>query len=415
MKKIAELIRLFNLPMLFLVIQFSSYGQLVNNPKNETNTDKGNIVVGANQTDKYLKLLKDKNVAIVCNNTSVIFKEGQSAKNYTHLVDSLLALGVNISKVFAPEHGLRGNQDAGEKIIDSRDSKTNLPVISLYGTNYKPLPEQMEGLDLILFDIQDVGARFYTYLSTMHYIMEACAEKDIPVIVLDRPNPNGHYVDGPVVAKGFKSPISSHAVHPVPIVYGMTIGEYAKMINGEKWLKNGFQSDLTVIPLENYTHDSFYSIPLRPSPNLPNDKSINLYPSLCLFEGTDVNSGRGTEKQFQVFGSPFLPSDSYDYTFTPQPNFGSKNPKHIGEVCYGLDLSENENLDYLNLSWLIKAYNSTTNKDSFFRQKHFDRLAGSEILREQIIAGMTFQEIRDTWKSDLSTFMGIRKKYLIYP
>ena len=415
MKKITELIRLFNLPMLLLIFQFSSYGQFVNYYKNKTNIDRENIVVGANQTHKYLKLLKDKNVAIVCNNTSVIFKEGQGAENQTHLVDSLLNLGINISKVFAPEHGLRGNQDAGEKIIDSRDSKTNLPVISLYGFNYKPLPEQIQGLDLILFDIQDVGARFYTYLSTMHYIMESCAEKGIPVIVLDRPNPNGHYVDGPVVAKEFKSPISSHAVHPVPIVYGMTIGEYAKMINGEKWLKNGIQSDLTVIPLENYTHDSTYSIPLRPSPNLPNDKSINLYPSLCLFEGTDVNSGRGTEKQFQVFGSPFLLSDSYDYTYIPKPNFGSKNPKHMGTKCYGLDLSENQRLDSLNLSWLIEAYNSTTNKDSFFRQKHFDRLAGSEILRKQIIDGMTFPEIRDTWKSELSTFMEIRKKYLIYP
>ena len=404
---------LFNFFVCFLLFSLLSCKQTSRKIEKEKTAEERYISVGANQTENYLKLLKDKNVAIVGNNTSVIFKGRRDGKSNTHLVDSLLSLGIKITKVFAPEHGFRGDAPAGEKIIDSRDDKTNLPVISLYGTNYKPSPEQMEGIDVMIFDIQDVGARFYTYLSTMHYAMEASAEKGIPIIVLDRPNPLGEYVDGPVLEKGHESFVG---LHPVPVVYGMTIGEYAKMINGEKWLKNGVQSDLTVIPLENYTHDSIYSIPLRPSPNLPNDKSINLYPSLCFFEGTDVNSGRGTEKQFQVFGSPYLPSDSYDYTFTPKPNFGSKNPKHMGEVCYGSNLSDNKNLDSLNLSWLIEAYNSTTKKDSFFnRQEHFDRLAGSEKLREQIIAGKTFEEIKDTWKSDLSSFMEVRKKYLIYP
>jgi len=371
------------------------------------------IVVGANRTDKYLHLLKDKNVAIVGNNTSVIFNKEKNNQGFVHLADSLLALNIKITKVFAPEHGFRGDADAGEKIIDSKDAKTGLSVISLFGENYKPSAENMEDIDVVIFDIQDVGARFYTYLSTLHYTMEACAENGIPVIVLDRPNPIGHYVDGPLAKKGYESFVS---LHPVPIVYGMTIGEYAKMINGEKWLKNDAQAELTVIPLENYTHLSTYSLPLRPSPNIPNDQSINLYPSLCLFEGTNINSGRGTEKQFQVFGSPFLPSTSYDYTFVPEPNFGSKNPKHLGETCYGLDLSAHKRLDSLDFSWLIDAYNSTDNQEDFFnRYQHFDRLAGSKDLREHIIAGKSFNEIKETWKEDLTAFKKVRDKYLIYP
>ena len=416
MKNIVKITVLFTLFITFMLLSILGCGQSPKKIEKETHLEEETIVVGASQTEGYLKLLKDKEVSVIGNNTSVIFKGGQGSDSYTHLVDSLLSLGINISKVFAPEHGFRGDADAGEKITDSKDSKTNLSVISLYGTNYKPLPEQMKGIDVMVFDIQDVGARFYTYLSTMHYAMEACAENGIPIIVLDRPNPNGHYVDGPIVAKGFKSPISSHAVHPVPIVYGMTIGEYAKMINGEKWLKNDLQADLTVIPLENYTHRSTYSLPLRPSPNIPNDQSINLYPSLCLFEGTNINSGRGTEKQFQVFGSPFLPDTSYDYTFVPKSNFGAKNPKHLGKTCYGLDLSTHKRLDNLDFSWLIDAYNSTENQEDFFnRYEHFDRLAGSKDLREQIIAGKTFNEIKETWKEDLTTFMKVRAKYLMYP
>lgn len=413
MKITIKLTGFLTLFILFLMLSIASCGQSTKKIEKETPVDKEKIVVAANQTEKYLKFLKDKNVAVVGNNTTVIFKNGQGADSYVHLVDSLLSLDIKISKVFAPEHGFRGDADAGEEIKDSRDSKTNLPVVSLYGNNYKPSSEQMDGVDVMVFDIQDVGARFYTYLSTMHYVMEACAENGIPVIVLDRPNPNGHYIDGPMLEKGNESFVGLHAV---PIVYGMTIGEYAKMINGEKWLKNGVQCDLTVIPLENYTHNSTYSLPLRPSPNLPNDKSINLYPSLCLFEGTDVNSGRGTEKQFQIFGSPFLPSTSYDYTFVPKSNFGAKTPKHLGETCYGLDLSKSASLDSLNFSWLIDAYNLTTKKEDFFnRYKQFDRLAGSKKLREQIISGKTFEEIKETWQTDLSPFKEIRKKYLMYP
>lgn len=402
--------KLFNL---ILLLSIMGCGQSSEENEKKALGDKKNIVVGANQTERYLKLLNEKNVAVVGNNTTVIFKNGQGTDSYVHLVDSLLSRKIKISKVFAPEHGFRGDADAGEEVKDSKDSKTNLPVVSLYGSNYKPSSEQLEAIDVVVFDIQDVGARFYTYISTMHYVMEACAESGIPIIVFDRPNPNGHYIDGPIVEKGFETFVG---MHPVPIVYGMTIGEYAKMINGEKWLKNGIQCDLTVIPLENYTHNSTYSLPLRPSPNLPNDKSINLYPSLCLFEGTDINSGRGTDKQFQIFGSPFLPSTTYDYSFVPQSNFGAKNPKYLGQTCHGLNLSKTENLDSLNLLWIIEAYNSTTKKEDFFNlPEHFDRLAGSEKLREQIISSKTLEEIKETWKTDLSAFKKIRKKYLLYP
>jgi uncharacterized protein YbbC (DUF1343 family) len=379
--------------------------------------EKEGIVVGANQTDKYLTLLKGKNVAIVANNTSVIFKNDNN-QSYQHLIDSLLLHKIKISKIFSPEHGLRGVIDAGEEIQNGIDEKTGLPVVSLYGDNNnhgngnKPSNEQLKDIDLILFDIQDVGVRFYTYLSTLHYIMEASAENGIPVIVLDRPNPNGNYVDGPMLQNEFKSFVG---LHPVPIVYGMTIGEYAKMINGEKWLNDGIQCDLTVIPLKNYTHNSTYSIPLRPSPNLPNDKSINLYASLCLFEGTNVSCGRGTEKQFQIFGSPDLPSDTYHFTFTPQPNFGSKNPKNIGKECYGLDLTKTENLSSINFTWLIDAYNATSEKDKFFREKSFNILAGTDKLKEQIEQGLDFKTIKASWEKDLTAFKITREKYLIYP
>jgi len=364
------------------------------------------IVVAANQTEKYIDLLKDKNIAIVANNTSVIFKNS----SYQHLVDSLLSLKINITKIFAPEHGFRGTADAGDIINDTNDSETNLPVISLYGKNRKPSPSHLENIDIVVFDMQDVGVRFYTYLSTLHYTMEACAENGIRVIVLDRPNPNGHYIDGPVLEEECKSFVG---MHPVPIIYGMTIGEYAKMINGEKWLKDGIQCDLTVIPLNNYTYTSTYSLPLRPSPNLPNDKSINLYASICLFEGTNVSCGRGTEMQFQIFGSPFLPGDTYTYTFTPQPNFGDKTPKHLNEECFGLDLSKTENLSSLNFSWLLDAYNSTSEKDKFFN-KFFYKLAGTHDLKEQIEKGLTVEEIKATWQKDLVAFKKIRAKYLLY-
>lgn len=380
--------------------------------------EKEGIVVGANQTDKYLGLLKNKNIAFVGNNTSVIFKN-DTIQPYRHIVDSLMSLNISIKKIFTPEHGLRGTADAGEVITNGVDQETGIPIVSLYGDNnndssnkFKPSKEQLLGIELVLFDIQDVGVRFYTYLSTMHYIMEACAENGIPVVVLDRPNPNGNYVDGPIVQDEFKSFVG---LHPVPILYGMTIGEYAKMINGEKWLQGGVQCDLTVIPLKNYTHDSTYSLPIRPSPNLPNDKSINLYASLCLFEGTNVSCGRGTEIQFQIFGSPYLPSQTYPYTFTPQPNFGSKNPKYMNEECHGLDLSKTENLKSLNFNWLIDAYHATAKKNEFFRDKSFNILAGTDELKNQIEQGFNFETIKASWEKDLSSFKTIREKYLIYP
>ena len=270
----------------------------------------------------YLSLIKQKNVGIVGNHTSVVKNENNG---FTHLVDTLISLNIDVKKVFAPEHGFRGKADAGEKIADGKDPITGLPSISLYGKNRKPTPEQLKDLDIVIFDIQDVGARFYTYISTLHYVMEACAEANVPLIVIDRPNPNAHYIDGPIREGKLRSFV---AMHPVPIVYGMTIGEYAKMINGEKWLNKGVQCDLTVMPLKNYTHQTKYSLPIKPSPNLPNDQSINLYPSLCFFERTDVSASRGTEMQFQIFGSPNLPKDKFSFTFTPQPNEGAKNPKH---------------------------------------------------------------------------------------
>ncbi|MGA9270878.1 MAG: DUF1343 domain-containing protein [Lutimonas sp.] len=363
---------------------------------------------GAFGTSQYLELLSNKRIAIVANQTSVIRRA--SGKEYTHLVDSLMSLGVDIAKVFAPEHGFRGQLDAGEKVEDQKDPKTGLPIISLYGKNKKPSGEQLAGIDLVVFDIQDVGVRFYTYISTLHYIMEACAENDIPLIVLDRPNPNGHYVDGPVLDPDFKSFVG---MHPVPVVYGMTIGEYARMINGEKWLKNGLQCALTVIELNGYDHKTPYRLPIKPSPNLPNEKSINLYPSLCFFEGTTISCGRGTEQQFQIFGSPELPKAVFEYTFTPEPNFGSKYPKHQGKECFGRNLQNTDRLSALNLEWLIEAYQNHKDKDSFFND-FFVKLAGTPALRENIENGLSPDSIRDLWQKDLEGFMPVRKKYLLY-
>ena len=292
------------------------------------------IVVGANQLNLYLPLLKEKNVGVVANQTSVIFKNN-SSEAHTHLVDSLLSLGVSIKKVFAPEHGYRGKADAGEYVKDGVDIKTGLPIVSLYGSNRKPDPEALKDLDVVIFDVQDVGVRFYTFTSTLHYVMETCAALNIPVLVLDRPNPNSHYIDGPILELEHKSFVG---MHPVPVTHGMTIGEYAKMINGEGWLKAGVQCSLRIIPVDNYHHKKNYNLPIKPSPNLPNGKAINLYPSLCFFEGTNVSSGRGTETQFQVFGSPFLNPEKFSYHFTPKPNKGAKNPKHKSIKCYGRDL-----------------------------------------------------------------------------
>ncbi|MEZ4802192.1 MAG: DUF1343 domain-containing protein [Gelidibacter sp.] len=411
-----DLMMFKNTVLLFVLIVIScgsgtkSYEQNEKPEESKPNTEVLNpqtIIVGANQIELYMPLLKGKKVGVVANQTSVIFKK---SNHFTHLVDTLVSLHLDIKRVFAPEHGFRGTADAGELIKDGKDPKTGLPIISLYGDNKKPKPEQLHSIDVMVFDIQDVGARFYTYISTLHYVMEACAEANIPLLVLDRPNPNGQYVDGPVLEKEYKSFVG---MHPVPIVHGMTIGEYAKMINGEKWLKNGEQCQLTVIPVRNYIHQTAYSLPIKPSPNLPNDTAINLYPSLCLFEGTNVSVGRGTNKQFQVFGSPSLDKNYYNFSFTPQPNEGAKSPPLQGKVCYGKDLSTTKPLNILDLKWLIEAYNHTADKQSYFND-FFSKLAGTKKLRQQIEEGLTEDEIKATWQKDLGAFKSIRKKYLIY-
>lgn len=369
------------------------------------------IIVGANITSLYIPFLENKKVAIVGNQTSVIFKDSITNQNYVHLVDSLLSRNIKIKKVFAPEHGFRGKADAGEFVANGKDVKTGLPVISLYGKDKKPSKEALSDIDIVVFDIQDVGARFYTYISTLHYVMQACAENNIPVLILDRPNPNAHYIDGPVLEPEHSSFVG---VHPIPLVHAMTIAEYAKMINGEGWLGENLSCEIHIVPVKNYTHTAPYSLPIRPSPNLPNDISINLYPSLGFFEGTTINAGRGTEMQFQIFGSPDLDVEKYDYAYTPKPNFGSKYPKHQGVICYGKDLRATQTLDSINLDWLVNAYNNSNTKEKFFDTKSFTIHAGTEKLEQQIKQGLTSSEIKRTWSKDLQNFKIIRNKYLIY-
>ena len=378
--------------------------ELIKTPIQTRETKAPLIVVGANQTEEYLHLLKEKTIGIVANQTSVIFNDA----GFTHLVDSLNTLNIDIKKVFAPEHGFRGKADAGEHITNGKDPKTGIDIISIYGKNKKPSNEQVAGLDLIVFDIQDVGARFYTYISSLHYVMEACAENNIPMLILDRPNPNGHYTDGPILELEHKSFVG---MHPIPVVHGMTIGEYAQMINGEKWLNNEIQCDITTIKCENYNKQIAYSLPIKPSPNLPNDVSINLYPSLCFFEGTTVSVGRGTELQFQIYGAPYLPKT--DFNFTPKPNEGAKYPKHENKVCYGKDLSKTGKLDSLNLEWLSNAYNLSTDKETFFNN-FFTKLAGTKKLQQQIVSGMNYEDIKKSWAIGLHEYNEMRKPYLLY-
>jgi len=373
------------------------------------------IVTGADQTGEYLAYLKGKKVGMVVNPTSII--------GNTPSVDSLKALGVNIVKIFGPEHGFRGDASAGVKVADSTDPKTGIEVVSLYGKNQKPTKEHLKGIDLMIFDIQDVGARFYTYTITMHRVMEACAENGIELMILDRPNPNGYLVDGPILDPSLKSGIG---IHPVPIAHGMTIGEYAQMINGEGWLANGIKCKLTIVKLKNYAHDMPYALPVAPSPNLNTQQSIMLYPSLCLFEGTIVSQGRGTYFPFTVLGNPDL-KEKYSFNFTPVGIKGmSETPLHQNTACYGLDLR-----DYsvealrasgqVNLKWLIEMYNAYPYKEKFFDFKqsnqmgNFDKLAGTKKLKEQIIAGVSEEEIRKSWEPGLSNFKQIRSKYLLYP
>jgi len=378
-----------------------------------TTMQEENIIVAANRTELYLPLLKEKRVAVVANQTSVIFKNIETPHDlsYTHIVDSLLHLNINIKNVFAPEHGFRGTADAGELVKDGMDTKTGLPVYSLHGKHKKPTASHLKDVDILVFDIQDVGVRFYTYISTLHYIMEACAEQNIPLLILDRPNPNGNYIDGPVLEKKHSSFLG---IHPIPLIHGMTIGEYAKMINGEAWLTNGKTCDITIIEMKNYKHDSTYSLPIRPSPNLPNDQSIVLYPSLGLFEGTNINAGRGTEFQFQRFGAPFLDKNHFKFSYTPVANFGSKYPKHQNETCYGVDLSEVKVERSFTLKYVIDAFNHALDKSKVFNTSNFTKHAGTEKLQQQIESGLTEDEIKATWKDDIDAYKKMRRNYLIY-
>ncbi len=363
------------------------------------------IVVGAERTELYLSKLTNKRVAILTNHTGLI--------KTTHLVDSLISLKINLVKIFSPEHGFRGKADAGEKVNSNIDSKTKLPIVSLYGNHKKPTAEDLKGIDILIYDIQDVGTRFYTYISTLQYAMEACSENNVDVIILDRPNPNGFYVDGPVLKPKHKSFIG---MQPIPIVYGMTVGEYGKMLNGEGWLKNSVKCNLELIKCENYTHKSFYKLPVKPSPNLPNMTSIFYYPTLCLFEGTKMSVGRGTDAPFQVIGHPDLKSGYMK--FTPKSMAGAKKPKLEGKICKGYDIRDN-GIDYivekrkLELSFLVNTYAEITNKDNYFTNS-FNILAGNAELKEQIKSQMSEKEIRVTWEKDLDAFKLIRKKYLLY-
>lgn len=397
---------------LFLVTLWVSCGNSQTSPKYATlSTAESNaasqasvIQTGAEQFEEYEPLIRNKRIGILTNQTGVVRQGG----NRISIVDFLLEKNTSIQKIYAPEHGFRGTADAGELITDGKDPKTGLPVISLYGNNKKPSAAQLQDIDVLLFDLQDVGARFYTYISSLHYVMEACAELDIPIVLFDRPNPNIAIIDGPLLQPENRSFVG---MHPVPVLHGMTIGEYGLMINGEKWLRNEIQCDLTVIPCKNYSRKSSYSLPVAPSPNLPNDKAINLYASLCFFEGTNVSSGRGTDLQFQIYGSPYL--TDMPYHFTPQPNYGAKDPMHKGKICYGENLSDMPPVDKLELKWLLKAYRQTKHKEKFFTN-FFVKLAGTQKLQQQIENGLTEDQIRLSWQEDLDSFKTKRAKYLMY-
>jgi len=369
----------------------------------------GQISPAADLSDQYLPLLEGKRVGLAVNHSSLV--------RGVHLADFLLGNDIEVVRIFAPEHGFRGTASDGEIVDNSVDKSTGVPVVSLYSSSKKLQAKDISDLDVVVFDIQDVGVRFYTYISTLHYIMETCAEEGVKLIVLDRPNPNGYYIDGPVLKEGYSSFIG---MHPIPVVYGLTVGELALMINGEGWLADDLKCDLTVIPCTGYDHTMTFDLPVAPSPNLPNQRAVLLYPSLCFFEGTTVSIGRGTDKQFQVLGHPDFAIGSF--MFTPLPNEGSKHPKHEGKLLSGtslLGLSVDDIMSWkmINLQWLTGYYEYLHSRgDVFFdRPDYFDKLAGSDQLRKQIIAGLSENEIRDSWQEDLRNFNTKRKKYLLYP
>ncbi len=388
----------------FLMIIFVACSSMSESQKE---AGKSRIILGAEQLDQYMSQLKGKRVALLVNQTSTI--------GSVHLVDTLQSLGVDIQKVFAPEHGFRGDYSAGAVVSNGIDQKSGLPVVSLYGRNKKPTPQMLENIDVIIFDIQDVGVRFYTYISTMHYVMEACAEQNKKLIILDRPNPNGFYVDGPVLKKEYSSFIG---MHPIPIVHGLTVGELALMIEGEAWLKNKVKCNFQIVPCKNYTHDSLYQLPIKPSPNLPNMNSVYLYPYLGLFEGTNVSIGRGTDFPFQVVGRPEFKGD---YLFIPRSIPGvSDYPKHEGKECGGFVVND-VNLPRffeqpsLNLDWFLLFYAKNTPENGLYFKNFIFKLIGNSTFKDQVIAGLSAQEIKQTWQSDLEEYKAMRKKYLLYP
>ena len=385
--------KLLKIAFLFIVIPLQAQNQ---------------FKVGAEQLNAYLPLIENKSIAVVANQTSVIERYNQAP---IHLVDSLLKHDIRITKVFAPEHGFRGIVDAGEHVDNEVDKKTGLPLISLYGKNKKPTNEQLENIETVLFDIQDVGVRFYTYIATLQLVMESCIEKGIPIIVLDRPNPHMNYVDGPTMEEKHQSFLGMNSI---PLVYGMSIGEYAEMINKEKWVNLNSEAELHVIRIENFNRNDRVSLSIKPSPNLPNDQSIALYPSLGFFEGTTINAGRGTDAQFQRYGSPdFKGHANFELTYTPVSKEGAKYPKHQNKICYGEDLSQIVAPQSVHLDWLIKAYNHS-DAQTFFLDNSFTKHAGTEKLRFQIEQGMSADKIRESWSEDLEEFNEIRLKYLIY-
>jgi uncharacterized protein YbbC (DUF1343 family) len=385
-----------------MVLIFSCSSQNSAGQTSAASPQKERIICGADQLSEYLPMLQNKNIALVVNQTSVIGK--------THLADTLLSLNINIKKIFSPEHGFRGTADAGEKVGNDTDARTGLPIISLYGKNKKPSKESLADIDIVIFDIQDVGARFYTYIGTMHYVMQACAENSKQLLILDRPNPNGFYVAGPVLDMKHKSFLG---MHPVPIVHGLTIGEMASMINGEHWLDSGQICKIDIVKVKNYGHKDRYSLPVKPSPNLPNDQAIRLYPSLGLFEGTEISMGRGTEFPFQVIGSPN--KNNGTFTFTPRSIEGmAKNPKYENVLCYGTDLRNlNPESAIFTLKWLIDYYHKATDKEKFFN-KYFNNHAGNSTLQTQIKNGMSEEQIKKSWEPELTKYKEMRKKYLMY-